>query len=117
MLFAKQIVARGDPERRVGKNERVLDINVSYSVPTSRFLQPGSEERKYRNVDAVDGGSLAGRSPFFWGGGVVFHGKTQVVFVSPKPTDGEERGRLPAFMYISGSSSEGFRGVASHHPR
>lgn len=64
MRFAKQIVARGDPERRVGKSEQVLDINVSYSVPTSCLIQPGSE-RKYRNVagaeDGIVGSSLAGR--------------------------------------------------------
>lgn len=68
MHFAKQIVARGDPERRVGKNERVLDINVSYSVPTSRLIQPGSEERKYRNVagaEEVVHGRLAARL-LFW---------------------------------------------------
>lgn len=96
----------------MGKNEQVLDINVSYSVPTSSLIQPGSEERKYRNVDGVDGGCFAGQL-LFWG--FSFHRITQVEFVSPKTSDGEEPGRLPAFMYISGSSSEGFRGVASHH--
>lgn len=45
--------------------------------------------------------------------GILFHRKTRVVSVSPKPTDGEERGRRPAFAYISGSSSEGLRRVAS----
>lgn len=88
MRFAKQIVARGDPERRVGKNEQVLDINVSYSVPTPRFIQPGSQERKYRTEEGAGHGRGAARWGFL---GVCVIGKRRWRLCPQKPPT-ERRG-------------------------